>query len=114
MSVLTSVQTALSGVGLAVDAGEYPANAVDPCGKIVFTGKDKPTRYMGGGEIGVETFKIVVRDSSYLVLEQTANLIKVALKDAGFIQTGGYEDVEPKTGETFMQLAVNFKTINQN
>ena len=112
MSILQTVKTKLSSVGFAAEMGEYPDSVNDPCGKIIYTGEDKPVHFMGGGEIGVETFKIVVRDSSYYILEQTADLIKTALKGAGFIQTGGYEDVEPQEGETFMQLAVNFKKIN--
>ena len=110
MSVLQSVETALSGVGFAVGAGKYPDTPND-CGKIVFTGEDKPVRFMGGSQADAETFKVIVRGGSYNALEQKAAAVRTALKNAGFIQIGGYEDLEPKEGETFMQLAVHFKVF---
>jgi hypothetical protein len=110
MSILASVETALSGVGFAVGEGKYPDTAGD-CGKVIFTGKDKPISFMGGGQADIETFKVIVRGDSYRALEQSAGLVKAALTSVGFIQTGGYEYVEPKYGETYMELAVSFKII---
>ena len=113
MSVLQSIQTALSGAGVTIGEGQYPA-VPEPCGKVVFTGKDKPIQFMGGEYADIETFKVIVRGDTYRTLEQKSDIVRAALKDAGFIQIGGYEDIEPKEGETFMQLAVNFKLIKQN
>ena len=111
MSVLQSVQTALSGAGFAVGEGEYP-NTPNDCGKVVYTGTDKPIRFMGqAAPVEVETFKVIVRGHSYRTLETMATTVKGVLTGAGFIQIGGYEDIEPKEGETFMQLAVSFKVI---
>jgi hypothetical protein len=122
MSILDKIRDALSGVAIfegttpsggeiPMGEGKYPDGAGEPCGKVVFTGKDKPVNFMGGGQAGVETFRVVLRGDSYAVLETKAGLVKSALTGAGFIQTGGYEDIEPKEGETALQIAVGFKTI---
>lgn len=111
MSVLQSVETALSDIGFAIGKGKYPDTQED-CGKIVFSGEDKPVRFMGGSAaVNVETFKVIVKGDNYSTLEQKANEVKNALKSAGFIQIGGLEDVDAKAGETFLQLAVSFVFI---
>jgi hypothetical protein len=121
MSILDKIRDALSGVAvfdgdtpsggeIPMGEGKYPDETGEPCGKVVFTGKDKPVNFMGGGQAGVETFRVVLRGDSYAVLAK-AGLVKTALTGAGFIQTGGYEDVEPKEGETALQIAVGFKAI---
>ncbi len=110
MSILQSIQTALGDAGITVGEGAYP-DAPEPCGKVIFTGEEKSVSYMDGKTISSETFKIVVRGTNYRALEEKTDLIITSLKKAGFIPLGGYEDVEPEAGDTFMQLAVRFKTI---
>ena len=112
MSILQSIQTALGEAGVTVGEGAYP-DAPEPCGKVIFTGEEKTVSYMGGKNISSETFKISVRGTNYRALEAKTDLIRATLKRAGFIPLGGYEDVEPEAGETFMQLAVRFKIIKE-
>lgn len=110
MSVLQNVETALNKVGFAIGKGKYPDTTED-CGKIVFSGEDKPIRFMGGHGVDVETFKVIVRGSDYAALEQKVNAVKSALRNAGFGQIGGLEDIEAKEGETFLQIAIGFKAL---
>ena len=118
MSVLQSIQNALTGIGFPIGEGKYP-NPSGVSGKIVFVGgkdadADRLVPFMGGGQADVENFKVVVRGESYRELETRVNQVRGMLKNAGFIQTGGFEDIEPKEGETFMQLAVRFKVISKS
>lgn len=110
MSVLANVQAALENVGIPIGMGKYP-EAQGDCGKLVFTGKEKPKRFLGGVEAGVEAFRIVVRGGDYGALVRHADDVRDALKAVGYVQTGGYEDVESKEGEAALQLAVYFKNI---
>lgn len=110
MSVLQNIETALANIGFAVGKGKYP-DIPEDCGKIIFSGGDGPVKFLGVTTADAETFKVIVRGNNYNALEHKINAVKTALKNAGFIQTGGLEDVESKKGETFMQLAQNFKLI---
>ena len=115
MSVLQRIQDALSDLtqngAFEFYEGEYPNNGANFCGKIVFTGKDKPIRFMGQAmPLEIETFKVVIRGNSYRDLEDMADKVS-KLISAEFIQIGGYENIEPEQSEHFMQLAVNFKVI---
>ena len=117
MSLVGKIQEVLDNaaeVSVEIGAGRYP-DLIGICGKIVFTGAEKPIGFLGGEQLGVETFKVVLRGEDdgddYEALEQIAGKIKAALQNEEFIQIGGYEDIEPKEDENFMQLAVSFKTI---
>ena len=122
MSLISEIKTALSGITyesqtVEIGEGNYPSGAIKPCGKIVFTGEDKPVHFMGGGVTSIETFKVIIKGieigDDYAALEDIAALVKSALVAQGCVQIGGYENIEPQEGETFMQLAVKFKAIGQ-
>ena len=113
MSVLQNIQSALSTIGITIGEGKYPETS-DTCGKIIYTGEAAPQNFFGGTSFTFETFQIVVRGNDYRVLEQTINLVKTALKNIGYIPMSGYENIEPKEGDVFMQLSIKFKGIKQN
>lgn len=127
MSLINEIKTTLEGYddlqGVMFNAGEYPLNAADPCGKIVFTGEEKPVSFFGGGTANVETFRVIVRGDDYGALEQVAGYVKSALIAEGCVQIGGYEyvaltdaeldEIEQSGGTRFKQVAVSFKAIGQ-
>jgi|GEM_PF-1126221 len=118
-TVLARIRDALpqpSILGFVVGEGKY-LNSDGESGKIVFTGEDKPKHFLGGAFVPVETFKVVVRGKAYNDLVEKVNMIKNALKGAGFIQIGGYEDIGQyddaalQGDDGLLQLAVNFRHI---
>ena len=116
MSVLESIQSALTGVG-QFGLGNYPdSKPGGVSGKIVFAGgvgvyeTDKPRKVMGGGVICTEVFKVAMRGPDYLILESRLNAAKTALKKAEFVQVSGFEHIETSDGEP-LQLAVSFKSL---
>ena len=110
MSVLNDIEKALSSVDIPIGLGIYPNET--NCGKVVFDSSDsKPKIFMGGMVANVESFRVVVKGIDYKQLEQMCDTIKIALQNAGFVQVGGYNDVEPEQGETYLQLAVSFRTV---
>ena len=113
MSILQNIQSALSNVGITIGEGKFPETS-ETCGKIVFTGEEDPKIFLGGGVIAYETFRIIVRGNDYRVLQQKPDLIKVSLKNAGYIPMSGYEDIEPEEGDSALQLSIKFKSIKQN
>ena len=123
MSVMKNVIDLLIGqnLGFGVKAGKYPDNAPPNgiSGKVIFAGgagvssEDKPRNVMGGEVLRAELFKVILRGESYVALEESFGKVKIALRQAGYIQLSGFEHVEPKD-DGLLQLAVMFKTVNQN
>lgn len=109
MVILQSIQTALSGVGFAIGAGKYLGTSPEE-GKIIFTGTDKPTHFLGQHTPVIdETFRIIVKGDDYISIESKIDSAATALKNAGFTQISGYTDIEAKENEDFMQIGVEFK-----
>ena len=119
MSVLQSIYSTLNSAGFTAGLGQFPMTPGD-CAKIIFptekdkAGQDKCAKFLGDDDAKTGTFKVVVRGNDYHTIITQIVQVETAMKSAGFMQIGMYEDVESKTGETFMQLAVNFKFIKTN
>jgi len=126
MSVLEKLKIVLGGGdytpivfrGIHLGLGKYTDDNLSVIrGKIVFAStKDtpyynSPKPVMGGEVIAVEVFKVVMRCTDYAILERDLNFAKEALIKAGYVQISGFEHIEPKEGETALQLAVSFKSL---
>jgi len=106
-----------NGNSVSVGLGRYLNQDGRPiCCKIIFAGgkqlphEDKPRNTMGGRVLGVEVFKVALRGNDYAMLETLLDYAKNALK-ADYAQISGFEHIEPKEGETALQLAVSFRAL---
>ncbi|MCL2797035.1 MAG: hypothetical protein FWD58_03150 [Firmicutes bacterium] len=117
MSLLGTIKNKLIAGNIpagSIGLGQYPDTESAQFCKVVFTNKDKPAVFLGSDDTDIETFKVIIRGVCYSAMETLAGTVKSVLKAAEYIPLGGYEDVEPKEGDAFMYLAVNFKSIKKS
>ena len=113
-SIIERVITILNDANIT--AGKYPTNAFQIKGKVIFAGgmgmsvEDKPRNVMGGDILRAEVFKVVLCGENYIALEKEQHKVKEKLRQEGYIQLSGLEHIEPKEGESLLQLAVTFKS----
>ncbi|MCL2860928.1 MAG: hypothetical protein FWE22_00735 [Firmicutes bacterium] len=120
MSVIRNVVDILrnEALGVTFEAGKYPESTSQVSGKVVFAGGmgvseyDKPRNVMGGDVLRAEAFKVVLRGTNYIQLEEILTKAKIALRNAGYHQLSGLEHIEPKE-DGLLQLAITFKSTKQ-
>jgi len=113
MSVMEDIQRVLSIFDMPVGMGEYPDVDGD-CVKVKFDENSTVQQFMGGGILDADTFDVVVRGSDYISIENNASKIKAILREAGFLIVSGYENVEPKDGDKYLQISQKFRSISKS